>query len=287
MAFAVTDVYETSIGNRILHTSDRNSSAMLIKEYRAKPISFKMVKYRLAKRFKRPIPIEYLRPADRREFEKTCLTLWWSKGFRVPAVIPVPPEFADREPCLAIEYIHGERLDAYFQHPDRSTAQKLAILKTIYADMHVRHRIAIFENEHRLIHYDVNIRNVIIQDGQPFHIDFEMGHLSEPIERSAAREVLLLGLETANHLGSTHIAAITKQLVSNYAITPILRRIVKDVLKTPFQTIHRKRDRNRKRQHPGLVTKYDLASAIECALMALTGKRSSHEVTDTCLEGGV
>lgn len=225
-----------------------------------------MIKYRLGGLLNRSIPVEYRLPVQRRNFEEACLNLWRDKGFRVPKVAPVPPEFYDQEPCLGLEYIQGERLDAYLKNSGRSDAQRSVILKTIFTDMSKRHRVAIHENEHRLIHFDINIGNVIIQEDHPIHIDFEMGHLREPINRSAAREVLLMGLEVANLLGRSYVSDISELLLVHYDIPHILQRILGDVLKTRFQALHRRNDRKRKVRNPDLVTKYDLAMVLEHSL---------------------
>ncbi len=263
--------------NRILHIDDTASGGVLIKQYLPKPLNAKMIKYRLVQQFGKSIPVEYQRPVARRDFEKTCLALWRERGFRVPAEMPVPADVAHGEaPCLGIEHLPGERLDACLTHPDRDDTGLREILKTLFRDMRERHCLAIFENEHRLIHYDANVRNVIIQDGQPAHIDFEMGHLEEEIDRSAAREVLKLSLQTANLLGPVQVPAIAAILVADYGIIHILQRIVKEIHGAPFQSIHRFRDRRRKADRPALVTKYDLADALDLRLTgAADGKAAA------------
>ncbi len=271
MASRPSDGNQNAESNRIVRHADSGHGGMCVKQYRPKPFDAKMIKYRLAAKMGKTIPVEYRCPAERRDFEEACLRLWQAKGYAVPAVKPVPVDFEQRGPCLGMEQISGERLDHYLTSPARGQTQRLAILKTVFDDMRKRHCLAIFENEHRLIHYDSNLRNVIIQDGRPVHIDFEMGHLEEDIDRSAAREVLKLSLAAANVLGREQVSAIATLLVADYGIIHVVKRIVKEILGAPLQAIHRLRDRRRKRRKPGLVTKYDLAEAID---EALTGERS-------------
>lgn len=284
MASRHSELHQIIDSNRILKVSDPDLGGVLIKQYRPKPLNAKMIKYRLAKLFGKAIPIEYLPPAARRDFEKTCLALWRKRGFRVPAEMPVPVDFNDGStPCLGIAHLDGERLDACLSHAADSDAQRLALLTAIFREMRKRHCLAIFEKEHRLIHYDANIRNVIIQNGQPFHIDFEMGHLEEDIDRSAGREVLKLSLQAANLLGRDRVTAIAGVMIADYGIIHILQRIVKEIHGAPFQALHRFRDRRRKLKRPGLVTKYDLADALDQGLTNKAGRKTT-DVSDPNLD---
>lgn len=240
---------------------------LIIKRYLPKPANLKMKKYTLLRYLGRQIPVEYLPPVQRRDFEKDCLRLWHQKGFKAPEQRSLPAKLDADAPALGMEFIEGKRLDQLLQTNGLTDTDVFDILHDVFAEMRARHCIAIFEQEHRLIHFDANIRNLIYKDRQTIHIDFEMGHLNESINKSAAREVLKLMLQVLNQLGKTRFEAILDLVVDTYGIRHILQRIVKENLDQKFLTYHLRRDRRRKKKNSELITKFDVAKALQDRLM--------------------
>jgi SAM-dependent methyltransferase/tRNA A-37 threonylcarbamoyl transferase component Bud32 len=241
------------------HGDGSGSSRIVVKQYRPKSFRGKMIKYTLLRKFGVDVPIEYLPPAQRRDFERECLILWQSKGFKVPEIRPVPEHLKPNTPHIGLAAVRGERLDHLLVDPLRGLDDKLALIENTYEEMRRRHCIAIFEQNHRLVHYDANLRNFIMQEGQPVHIDFEMGHLGEDIEKSATREAKKFTLQVLNVLKTEYADRVIQILLSRYNITSIIRRMIDEEFKRPFLRIHLRRDRKRKRRTPGLLTKIDLA----------------------------
>lgn len=246
---------------------ENGKDPLIIKRYHPKPANLKMKKYTLLRYLGRQIPVEYLPPAQRRDFEKDCLRLWHQKGFKAPEQRSLPTGSNADLPALAIEFIKGKRLDQLLRASGLTDADVFDIMHDVFAEMRARHCIAIFEQEHRLIHYDANIRNLIYKDGQTIHIDFEMGHLDESINKSAAREVLKLLLQVLNQLGNARFDAILDLVVAAYGIRHILQRIVKENLDQKLLWYHLRRDQHRKKKNSGLITKFDVARGLQDRLM--------------------
>lgn len=267
-------VFHKTIKESNLIATGRNSKdgAFVIKQYLPKPLNTKMLKYVVLSWFGVEMPIEYLSARERRDFESDCLDLWQKKGFRVPEVLPLHEDVDVQGPYIVLERIDGERFDEYLGNAKRSTPEKLKTIGSVFDEMNARHCAAIFEDAHRLIHYDANLRNVIIVDEHPVHIDFEMGHLGESIEKSAAREVKKLSLQILNVLGRDAMGSVVGLLVSRYQINHILRRMSDEELNRPFQSYHLKRDQRRKKKAPHLITKVDLA----LELREKTGEKIRH-----------
>jgi len=252
-------IQDSNIISKHAHGMD---SDLLIKHYRAKPFNGKMVKYTILRWLGYEIPVEYQPAAFRREFEKACLELWHRRGFQVPRVLPLPEGSVVHHPALAMERVDGNRLDEFLADGRPSIEDKFAVLDTIFSEIRNRHCYAIFEDNHRLIHYDANLRNVIIKQGQPYYIDFEMGHLKEDIEKSAAREVKKITLQVLNAMGPGSTDKILRNLVSSYRIRRILHRLINEELSRPFIQLHLRRDAKRKKKKHNLITKIDLAKGL-------------------------
>lgn len=253
--------------NSIEIRRENGKDPFIIKRYHPKPANLKMKKYTLLRYLGRQVPIEYLPPAQRRDFENDCLKLWHKKGFKAPEQRSLPENLKTDAPALGIEFIEGKRLDQLLQTSGITDAEVLDIMRDVFTEMRARHCIAIFEQEHRLIHYDANIRNVIYRGGQTIHIDFEMGHLNESINKSAAREVLKLMLQVLNQLGQARFETIMDLVVATYGIRHILQRIVKENLDQRFLWYHLRRDLSRKKKNFELITKFDVAKALQDRLM--------------------
>ena len=250
-------------GNKIVNVSDDPSNDTVIKTYLRKPLTFKMCRYRLMRALGREIPVEYRTPAERRHFERYCLSLWHERGFSVPELRPLPDHVKTKLPSIGMTAVPGERLDHFLNNPEHPSEEKLATIAEIYQEMCRRHCIAIFEQNHRLIHYDANLRNLIVAKDKVVHIDFEMGHLKEDIDRSAAREVKKFTLLTLNLIDSKLANQVLEILLARYTIRHIVLKLIDEELQRSFLSIHIKRDLKRKQQSPGLITNLDIAFRLE------------------------
>lgn len=261
--------------NSLIKHATVEQDTLFVKRYPPKPLNAKMVKYTLLRLVGYDIPVEYRPASQRREFEKSCLSIWHAKGFHVPHVLPLPRNVSDNPPGLAMEMIHGDRIDRYLANDTLSNEEKLSTLSEVYAEMRNRHCFAIFEENHRLIHYDANLRNLIIRFGQPYHLDFEMGHLKEDIEHSAAREVKKFSLQVLNVLGRDWLDQIIELLITRYNIRLIVYKLIDEELKRPLMKLHVRRDQKRKQRNTGLITKIDLAMGLQSFIGAQSQRKSS------------
>lgn len=263
--------------NVINYLGNDQTSGIIVKTYRRKPFNFKMVKYRLLSALGQEVPVEYRPPAQRRTFEYDCLAHWHAKGFSVPEIREIDDHARVRLPAIGLAPVQGERLDHFLTNPGHSAADKLSAIAEIYREMYRRHCIAIFEQNHRLIHYDANLRNLIISQGKVVHIDFEMGHLNEDIDKSAAREVKKFSLQVLNIIDSKMTDRVLDLLLTHYNMRHVVLKLVDEELRRPFLTIHIKRDLKRKQEHPGLITKLDLAFRLEQKLDLKDSPRPTNE----------
>jgi len=261
--------------NVISYLKNDQSDGIVVKTYRRKPFNLKMAKYRLLSAIRREVPVEYRPPAQRRDFEYDCLAHWHARGFSVPQLCVIPGN--TRSPAIGLAPIKGERLDQFLTNPQNSEADKLSAVADIYQEMSHRHCIAIFEQNHRLIHYDANLRNLIISQGKVVHIDFEMGHLKEDIDKSAAREVKKFTLQVLNIVDSKMTDRVLDLLLAHYSIRHIVIKLIDEELLRPFLTIHLKRDLKRKQKHPGLITKLDIAFRLEQKIEATATPLSANQ----------
>ena len=242
------------------------SEALVIKQYRHKPLNTKMVKYTLLRLLGFEVPIEYLPPLQRRNFESECIQLWHTKGFNAPSIKTVPTQSRPKLPHIGLGVVDGTRLDHLLADKNISTNDKFEFITNTYKEMRQRHCIALFEQNHRLIHYDANLRNFIIAKGAPVHIDFEMGHLNEDINTSAAREVKKFTLQVMNALERENADQVIQLLMRHYNITGIILRMIQEEFERPFINWHLKRDRRKKQKKPQLITKIDVAQQLKAYL---------------------
>jgi len=247
----------------ITNITNDPSDDRVIKTYLHKPLNFKMFKYRFLRAIGQEIPIEYCPPVERRKFECSCLVLWHERGYSVPELRELPDHVQSELPAISMAPIPGERLDHFLTNPGRTLDEKLAAVAHIYKEMYQRHCIAIFEQNHRLIHYDANLRNLIISHGKVFHIDFEMGRLHEDIDRSATREVKKFTLQVLNAIDAKLTNQVLDIFLAHYIIRHIVLKLIDEELQRPFLSIHIKRDLKRKQKSPGLITKLDIAFRLE------------------------
>jgi hypothetical protein len=150
----------------------------------------------------------------------------------------------------------------HLSRADLSVNERLRSVAAVLRDMSLRHRLAIEEADFRLIHYDSNLGNILLEGGTPVHVDFEMGRPGEEIERSAARELRKFCIEVLNVLGVGCFDAFLGVLCDSYAGESVLRRLAEEEFSRPFSGVHLRRDRRRKARNPGLITKIDLAVRV-------------------------
>ena len=241
----------------------KDTNRHVLKTYCAKPLTLKSLRYRMMAVMGFDIPIEYRSNEKRRCFERECLQLWREYGFLVPVVREIPEDSSGTEISLAMSFLEGPTLDALLRDPKASLDQKWDAVVAVIKGLRERHVLALYEEEYRLIHFDSNMRNIVMTKGGPACLDFEMGRVTEKINRSAAREVNKLFIEIANALGKEHLSRLVDELFAGYKIIHILRTIADAEIKRPFASTHRKRDARKKLQRPNLVTKVDLADAIQ------------------------
>ncbi|MEX2581503.1 MAG: hypothetical protein WD342_20775 [Verrucomicrobiales bacterium] len=241
---------------------ENGASRCIVKAYRGKPLTLKRIKYSAMHLLGMNVPIEYRPARCRREFERKCLRFWATRGFLVPEEVPHPAGHSERGVSLAMSFLDGITLDAYLRDETRSPQDKWDVLDTVFQDLRDRHLLAISDEDYRLIHFDSNMRNIIVTEDGPARVDFEMGRPRERIDRSAQREVKKLVLEIANALGEESLVELIARLYSHYGILEVINGMANAELDRRFPGVHRIRDARRKRRRPGLVTKLDLARAV-------------------------
>lgn len=271
-----TDQDTIQDSNVVSHLNNEQPNGIIVKTYRRKPFNLKMAKYSLLRVLGREVPVEYRPPAQRRDFEYNCLELWHAKDFSVPELRTIPDQMHYSSPAIGMAPIKGKRLDQFLIDPQKSEQDKLSAIAGIYQEMYRRHCIAIFEQNHGLIHYDANLRNMIISQGKVVHIDFEMGHLTEDIDKSAAREVKKFTLQVLNIIDTKRTDQVLDLLAAHYKIRHIVLKLIDEELQRPFLTIHMKRDLKRKKKNPRLITKLDIGFRLEQKLELTATPRSAN-----------
>ena len=201
--------------------------------------------------------------AARRERERAMLDRWREAGFNVPEVcertIPDLPE-----PRLVTRFIEGVSLRELLCCDERERAEKLDTVSRVFEDLARRHRMAVSRDDPLLVHHDPNTGNILCgPDGFTF-IDFEAPpHKGRSAAEAASIEAATTCRWIARDQGVAFIEETARLMVAAYAgQESLMRRIVERTHGRAFQFVHRRRDRARKRAHPGEVTKYDIADAV-------------------------
>jgi len=263
---------DTITDSNSLRIHKEHNPPCVVKVYRGKPFTAKMVKYRALQTFGAQVPIEYRPAADRNAFECECLTLWREKGFRAPELLPFPDDlrgaYADgsTESRICLEYVEGSTFKEMLEDESIEITAKLAAVQGVLKEMGERHALALFEDDRRLVHYDSNMRNILMTADGPCHVDFEMAHFDEDVYRSAGREVKKFCLEVVNLLGEQAFEKILTMLIADYGVTNVLKRMTVHDLKRKFLSYHQAQDRKKKERQPGLITKIDLAEGLDARL---------------------
>jgi 2-polyprenyl-3-methyl-5-hydroxy-6-metoxy-1,4-benzoquinol methylase/tRNA A-37 threonylcarbamoyl transferase component Bud32 len=237
----------------------------ILKSYRKKPFTLKSLKYLILRVTGFDIPIEYKSNKERMLFERQTLLLWREHGFMVPHLHDIPDGSPNHlnEVQMAISFLEGSTLDFALRDESLGDEKKWAIVESVLSEMRERHVHALYTEDHRLVHFDSNMRNIVITKNGPARIDFEMHRRTEKISHSVSREVKKLVLEIANSLGEKNLVQLVEALFLHYGIIHILRLMSDSELKRSFGIIHKWNDIRRKNKNRGIVTKVDLARAIK------------------------
>ena len=175
-------------------------------------------------------PVEYQTGKSRAQFEYDTLLLWNQKRFNVPKVVNRGSDYLD------FEFIQGQPLDLLFQ-----TSDQKEIFETIgicLKDMSKRHEIAFEENEPRLCHVDSNLKNMIKVNQNIFHIDFEMGRISENVFKWAEREFGKFLVSIYPYIHRDNIANLAEILKENYAHESIIIHLIRKKLGKKFTKLN-------------------------------------------------
>lgn len=236
-----------------------DAGAAIRKVYRAKPSSLKQWRYKLL----RPVltaPVEYWSPQERCRFEAQTLETWHRAGFRVPRVL----EKLDDQ--LLLEYIDAPTLKEFL--PTVSTDEAAECIDQLFIENAERHAQALRENCHALVHYDSNLRNHLQSASGVVHIDFEMGHLREPILRSVNRENLKLLLELAKLLGRSSLPQLCRQFCDRYTGLPCVHAMLEEQNQRSLAAFHVWKDKRKRRADR--ITQGEVLEALTCSALEET-----------------
>ena len=205
----------------------------------------------------------------RRNTEQARLRLWGSKGFPVPALYDLDlPE--QSEPYLVLEWIDGISLAQLLNDESLTMDKRLQQLEKIIKDIYGRQSQNLQQNDYRFIHSDPNTGNILIKNGNHFYIDFEgcVTSSSNNITEALAIELAKFLRWSIRDLGRRHLQDVINRVIAIYGSDdPIIIAIYRRVYRSPWQFVHRFKDRKKKKNNPGDVTKYDLADAFHSALV--------------------
>jgi tRNA A-37 threonylcarbamoyl transferase component Bud32 len=120
-----------------------------------------------------------------------------------------------------------------------SESVNLDIVAQVFNDMNNRHQLAFKLNEPRLCHIDANLRNIIYSGNKIFHIDFEMGRESEPVDMWAQREISKLLISISQVTDSMKI--ILYLFFDIYTHNKIIEKIIDNKLRKNSQILIEKK----------------------------------------------
>lgn len=221
-----------------------NGRYYVLKRHLPKPRTFKFYKYAALSWVGWPIPVEYWPEGRRCAYEGGVLRHWALIGYLVPAL-----HESEEKESLLMDYIEGETMQAVLEDSGRALSSKLALVEAMLVRSNGRYRTAIAYRDHRLVHFDSNLRNIIVAGNDFYRIDFEMGRTSEPIERSIAREIHKCCLEAIRALGSD-----SRDSILNYARLAVhdlgIDRYLKSLFSQNTRAEHRTGKPSRERSEP-------------------------------------
>lgn len=202
----------------------------------------------------------------RRDCERAALELWRREGFDAPEVFDPPGLDGGRidGPYLVMTYLDGPSLRRVLTDPDVGLEERLATLRRVFGVMRRRHDRAIETAQVRLVHPDSSTGNVVLAGEGVFFLDLEAFAKFGGAAKAASVELAKLIRWSVRDLGMQHRRTVLREAMDIYAGRgELLRLIVRRTLSRPFQFVHRRHDRRKKRCRPGEVTKYDIADALE------------------------
>ena len=243
------DLFRTTAGGRDL----------VIKVYRPKPRTFKFYTHRALALLGRTIPVEYRTEAQRKSFEQTVYVRWRECGYAVPRHYEVPElsaQLGAGSVHIILEYIPGPTLEGFLREAGRSTSEKLEILDRLFRECRERHERSLREHDHRLVHFDSNLRNIIVRDSALVHVDFEMGRSNEPLMRSFAREILKAAVEAVNLLGCEFLDRVAGIISREYRGMGVTTSIIHDAAGRG------KKSAESGKSAASRITRFDLARAL-------------------------
>ena len=173
-------------------------------------------------------PIEYQNENKRLKFECRTLELWKAHHLNVPSVLKV------KHLEVHLSIIKGRTLYDIF-----TESVNLDIVAQVFNDMNNRHQLAFKLNEPRLCHIDANLRNIIYSGNKIFHIDFEMGRESEPVDMWAQREISKLLISISQVTDS--MQNILSLFFDIYTHTKIIEKIIDNKLRNNSQILIEKK----------------------------------------------
>lgn len=259
MTAQLAPLFSAKKGSNLLLKTSASGRDLIIKVYRPKPRTFKFFKYRALALFGLTIPIEYRNEAQRKSFEQMVYTRWQECGYAVPQLHESPELSAlvgAGTVHIILEYISGPTLEAFLRDAARPTSEKLEILDRLFRESRQRHEQCFKDQDYRLVHFDSNLRNIIVRDGALVSFDFEMGRSNEPLIRSVAREIQKVAVEAANVLGRSFLDRIAATISHEYRGTGIKMSIINDALPQD------KRSPANDNSLESRVTRFDLARAL-------------------------
>ncbi len=107
----------------------------------------------------------------------------------------VPSILKREQERLYLEAIQGKTLDRIFEGDF-----DFKIFNKIFEDLNKRHQLAFDLKESRFCHVDANLKNIIYNNNEIYHLDFEMGREYESIDLWARREISKLLISICNKL---------------------------------------------------------------------------------------
>ena len=204
----------------------------------------------------------------KQQTEAQFLTHWANEGFPVPKLFNATINIASNSPFLVLEYIEGQTLMHFLKDSSISREIKVQTLSAIFKSNANRHKIALQNQDHRLVHHDLNSGNILIKDKRSFfYIDFEGSFAdskrNKNIQDKISIEVAKLVRWSARDMGRENLSAILELMLGAYKGTEVPSSIVKRIHNRSFQYIHRWKDKRKKKKLPDEITKYDIANELK------------------------
>jgi tRNA A-37 threonylcarbamoyl transferase component Bud32 len=197
----------------------------------------------------------------RRELERRKLLHWRERGFSVPEVLDIELDLP--QPYLAMEYIDGMGLSDYLKDDAVGWMDKKNTLGDIFRNNWLRHARALRDHDALLLHTDPNTDNILLTRQGFCFIDFEHPGSIDDLETAIASEVATFARRALSDVGRQHTEETIALLLQAYCHDErIFNRIESLTLGRLFQWLHRLKDRQKKRKHPHLATRYDVADGV-------------------------